>query len=131
MSFTLINFFGLPSLVDRGELLYAHWTFVARLNTIVNFLENIRPLLPNCSHLLQDLVEFLLPKLIHCDNLSCKENSSNRKGKSAHNYELVVCVLNKFLSPMFRKYSKYLTQDEESQIAFYTKPLDRKYITFS
>ena len=96
MSFSFINLCGLPSLVDRGGLLYAHWTFVARLNTIVNFLENIRPLLPNCSHLLQDLVEFLLPKLIHCDTLSCKENSSNRKGKSAHNYELVVCVLKNF-----------------------------------
>ena len=64
-------------LIDRG-LKYPSDEFTARMWTVYKFLKDVLPILESTTNILQDLVEFLGPRLCSCDTFLCEVVQRNK-----------------------------------------------------
>ena len=72
-------------LIDRGGLKYPSNEFTARMWTVYKFLKDVLPIIDSTTNILQDLVEFLGPRLCSCDTFLCEvvqRNLENEQKKS-------------------------------------------------
>lgn len=65
---------------DRGELIDPTDSFISRLWTVYKFVDKVLPLVSQCSNILNDSVEMLLPRLLECSDLNVKMEGMKQQG---------------------------------------------------
>ena len=90
-------------LIDRGGLKYPSDELIARLWTIYKFIKHVLPMIEATTHILQDLVEFLGPRMYNCETFFCELAQSDLE--NTQKKELVDCILKKFISGLLNNKS--------------------------
>ena len=116
-------------ILDRGGLLYPKLTFVARLWTIYKFVDKLMPLVFTCGKLLDDITNFLTPRLLACPEVKC--SVAKDRLTIPHNKEMVEQIVRKFVSPMLRNYAQVQSELHLCKAIVDHKPKKRKYLKIS
>ena len=123
----LFTLFTVTHSIDRGGLLYPSESLTLRLWTIYKFVDVILPSISSCSHLLDDIVSFLSPRLLKCSDLRCNKISAN--DTKPHNTH---CLPHntKFESPILKNHGQVLTEVRRGKPVTMNKPAKRKVLKF-
>ena len=103
-------------------------SFTGRLWTVYQFVDCVLPSISDCSHIKDDLVEFLLPKILVCADLKCgRKDTKNAIGQiNLHNTEILRHALKKFISPIIKNYGQSVSDVCAPLPVTYNKPAKRK-----
>ena len=121
----LFTLFTVTHSIDRGGLLYPSESLTLRLWTIYKFVDVILPSISSCSHLLDDIVSFLSPRLLKCSDLRCNKTSAN--DTKPHNTDIVDLILRKFVSPILKNHRQVLTEVGRGKPVTMNKPAKRSF----
>lgn len=99
---------------------------MARLWTIYKFVDKLMPLVFSCGKLLDDITNFLTPRLLECSDLKC--TYARDRQTIPHNKEMVNQIVRKFVSPMLRNYAQVQSELHLCKPIVDNKPNKRKYL---
>jgi len=88
------NINSLKFLLDRGGLKFPSQDFCSRMWTIYKYFDCVIGSISQCSHVRDDFVNFLLPKVSRCDDMKCKVSYK----KESHHKDAVELAIKKFSS---------------------------------
>lgn len=93
--------------------------------TIYKYFDCVIGSISQCSNVRDDFVNFLLPKVVRCDDMKCKI----RYKKESHHKDAVELALKKFASALLRNHGSIETElAQKSQPVTKNKPQKRKAV---
>ena len=105
---------------DRGGLTYPKPKFVYLISVLLDFMEQIVPLL-NSNGIVKTIYEFVYPKLLKCPLWDCNINQ--------HKVNMCSLICAKFLPLILKNMAKNATNETHSSVN--KNSLTRKYIKFT
>ena len=116
----LLHYFNL-CLTDRGGLKYPSLLLSNRMWNIYLYFRRIFPQIRTSSKIVDDLVEFIVPRLSKCDELKCSDD-----GRHCHILCSFLCKT--FFLAVFRTQEKKFRVQCEKKPIVQNKPQKRKVV---